>query len=453
MKDKILSHIIQLDIYGTHPRFIINGEKKFNTYFGSFMTLVSGTVITLFFYIYTEEVINHKNPKLITTIYNDAQPSERIITTKDFIITFSLEYSNYSNFIDERIYTVQAGLYTYYKINGSNIETRTPIDVIKCSEFTFDIIPSYFQSLDLKNLYCLKNGTFTFEGEYQSESFQFLYFIISKCNNLTSNNTCYSEEKINSVLSGGYIGIFMSDKIVIPHNFSIPYQTYGKNIFSTFSIKQYTDYWIYFKPMEVHTDSGFFFKSWKKDYFIAYDRAEPVIDYRESNSFASINIRESTKREVYERSYSKIQEAAASAGGIVKIVTLLCEGIVYFFRQILYRNFMIQFFKFSRKEFNNNRKIGNTESLIGYPQIKNIDSPNRNNTYIKNLKNSNLSNLNQNRVYSIDTTPKFCIRNKISFLPLYNSNSNSHNNNTNLNFLNNSNNNSNNNINNNVNNN
>ena len=153
MKEQILKHFLQIDIYGTEPRFTINGEKKFNTYFGSFMTLISGGIIALFFFMYTQDVINHKNPKLITTIYNEAQPSKRIITSKDFIITLSLEYSNYSNFIDERIYNIKAGLYTFYKINGKNIETRTPIDIIKCNEFNFDIIPSYFQSLDLNDLY------------------------------------------------------------------------------------------------------------------------------------------------------------------------------------------------------------------------------------------------------------------------------------------------------------
>ena len=443
MKEKILFRILQLDIYGIYPRFTINGEIKFKTYFGSFMTLISILIIGLYFLISVDDIMNHKNPKLITTIYNDAHPSKRIITSKDFIITLSLQYSNYTNFIDERIYNIKAGLYTFYKINGKNIETRTPIDIIKCNEFNFDIIPSYFQSLDLNNLYCLKNGTFTIEGEYQSESFQFLYFNFTKCINSTlNNNSCFSQEKINSILSGGYIGIFMSDNIVIPHNFSIPYHTYGKNIFSTFSIKQYTDYWIYFKPMEVYTDTGFYFKSLKKDYFISYDRAESVIYYKESNSFANIIIRESTKREVHERAYIKIQEVAASAGGIVKIVTLLCEFIVYFFRQILYKNFMTQFFKFRQKKFFNiNHKFVDTKSIIGNSQMKNIDSHSfRNNTSIKsNIKNKNLSN--QNKIDKI----KFQIGKNNSSISLkinqINNNWNNNiNNNTNNNILNNSNN-------------
>ena len=151
MKEQILSYILQLDIYGTHHHFIINREKKFNTYFGSFMAIINGWIITLFFFMYKQDVINHKNQKLITTIYNEAQPSERIITSKVFIINLSLQYSNYSNFINERIYNIKAVLYTYYKINGKNIEIWTTIDIIKCNKFNFDIIPSYFQSLDLNN--------------------------------------------------------------------------------------------------------------------------------------------------------------------------------------------------------------------------------------------------------------------------------------------------------------
>ncbi len=438
MKEKILSHILQLDIYGTHPRFTINGEKKFNTYIGSFMTIVSIGIIGLFFFMYAEDVIHHTNPKLITTIYNDAKPSETIVTDKDFVITLSLQHSNYTNFIDERVYTVTAGLYKGYKQNGEYITERTSLEVIKCSEYNFEINPSYFKSLDLKNLYCLKNGTFKIEGEYQSDSFQFLYFTFSKCDNLTSNNSCHSEETINSILSGGYIGIFMSDKVVIPNNFTVPYQTYGKNIFSSFSAKQFTDYWIYFKPMEVYTDSGLFFKSERKESFIAFDRAESVTDYREINSFAAINIRESTKREVYERSYTKIQEAAANAGGIVKIVTLLCNAIVYFFRQLLYRNFMIQFFKFNTNEQynnNNNHKIGDTQSIIMNLQNRNHDLYFERN----NVKNNN-SNQYQNKKYSLQPITRFQIGKKINSTFSHNNNNSNINNNTNNNILNNSNN-------------
>ena len=102
MKDKIFKYFLQIDIYGTRPRFTINGEKKFNTYFGSFMTLVSFSIIALFFFMYANDVIHHTNPKLITTIYSDAKPAKRYLKNKDFVITLSLQHKNYSNFINEK---------------------------------------------------------------------------------------------------------------------------------------------------------------------------------------------------------------------------------------------------------------------------------------------------------------------------------------------------------------
>ena len=438
MKDKIFKYFLQIDIYGTGPKFTIHGEKKFNTYFGSFMTLVSFSIIALFFFMYANDVIHHTNPKLITTIYSDAKPAKRYLKNKDFVITLSLQHKNYSNFINEKIYKIEAGIYNYH--NGENSETITSLETIKCSEYNFEIIPEYFNTLDLENLYCLKDSTFEIEGEYQSETFQYLFFTFSKCQNSTLNNfSCESKEIIDSILGGGYIGIFMSDNIVIPNNFSVPFQSYGKNLFTTYSSKQYTDYWIYFKPMEVYTDSGLFFKQNKRELFIAYDRAEGVVDYRDSENFAFIGLRESNKREVYERSYTKIQEAAANAGGIVKIVTLISNFLVYLFRQILYKNFMIQFFKFKKKDESNIiPKIVDTQSAIRQNDIKNI---------------SNISNVTPSKmkVFSISSTPKFQIgRNRNSTISINNFNSsnnnNSGNNNINNNSINNINNNTNNNL-------
>ena len=433
MKEQILKHFLQIDIYGTEPRFTINGEKKFNTYFGSFMTLVSFSIISLFFFMYTHDVIYHTNPKLITTIYSDTRPAKRYFKNKNFVFTLSIQHQNYSNFINEKIYNIKAGIYNYH--NGDISETKTLLDVIKCSDYNFEVIPEYFHTLDLSNLYCLKDSTFEIEGEYQSESFQYLYFSFSKCKNSTfNNNSCESEEIINSVLKGGYIGIFMSDNIIIPNNFSVPFQTYGKNLFTSYSVNQYTDFWIYFKPMEVLTDSGLFFKKNKKELFIAYDRAEGVVDYRNSENFAFVGLRESNKREVYERSYTKIQEAAASAGGIVKIITLICNFIVYFFRQILYQNFMSQFFKFKKKD-ESNPKIRDTQSVLHQNDMKNV---------------SDISNINPSkvRIFSVKSIPRFhVIRNRNSSLSVNNFNNNNSGNNCIINnSINNTKNNTNNNL-------
>ena len=376
MKDKITHFLLLLDVFGTHPRFTINGNKKFNTYFGCFITIICSGIISLFFIIYINDVINHSKPKLLTSIYSDAKSNKTLITGKDFIITLSLQFPNYSNYINDKIYNIEAGMY----INKDNIESRKQLELIKCSEYKFEIIPEYFKNLDLNNLFCLKN------------------FKFSTCKNSTKNNNkCESKELIELTLSGGYIGIFMSDKNVIPNNFTIPYEIYGKNLFTTFSYKQYIDYWIYFKNMEVYTDTGYFFMSKHKNSFISYETSETYIDYRENDAFALVGLRKYNKREVYERSYTKIQEAAANAGGIVKITTLIGEFVVYFFRQILYRNFLIQFFKFK-----NNRTIIPQKYPGNYSH--NI-SPKFNMTPIKKILHLKQRKSKDNN--NVNSTPKF----------------------------------------------
>ncbi len=433
MKEKLFYFFLQIDLFGTHPRFTINGEKKFKTYFGSFMTILSSSIISLFFIIYIKDVLNHSKPKLLTTIYNDAAPSKKIITGKDFALTLSLQYQNYTNFINEKIYNIKAGIYTYS--NSKKTEKIKDLDVIKCNENRFEIIPEYFNKLDLNNLYCLKNSSFEIEGEYQSEIFKYLYFKFSICKNTTeNNNTCESIEKIQSILSGGYIGMFMSDKNIIPNNFSIPSQTYGKNLFTTFSYKQYVDYWIYFKQLEVYTDTGYFFKSTHKNLFIAFDKAENNIDYRENDAFALIGLRQSYKREVYERSYIKIQEAAANAGGIVKIVTLLFDLFVSFFRLILYRNFLVQFFQFdqTRKSILQ-QKIENSFNLSQKFHVSSVKS-----NHHLNFNKSDTSNICFLKKKVNHSTPKFKVKKEKKFLNL--NNNDNINNNILINNLNNSNN-------------
>ena len=76
MKEKITHFLLLLDVFGTHPRFTINGNKKFNTYFGCFITIICSGIIFLFFIIYINDVINHSKPKLLTSIYSDAKSNK-----------------------------------------------------------------------------------------------------------------------------------------------------------------------------------------------------------------------------------------------------------------------------------------------------------------------------------------------------------------------------------------
>ena len=66
---------------------------------------------------------------------------------------------------------------------------------------------------------------------------------------------------------------------------------------STFSTKQYSDFKFFFQIKQINKDNGILFDS------IIYEKK----DYRESNIFLIVYLRESSNRKVLYRSYSEFQ--------------------------------------------------------------------------------------------------------------------------------------------------
>ena len=398
----LLNCFLNLDIYGTIPSFTIHGHKKFRTIIGSILSLLTYIIIILFFGIYIRGVLKHLSPKLVTTIYNDFDPKPINLTKDNFLITLSLQTIDYSNYINDSIYYVNATLSSITLQNdGSYQEIITPLKIIKCSEYNFHFLNNYWKNLPLESLYCLDIDNIELRGDFKTEKWNVLYLKFSKCINTTeNNNSCQSNEVIDNYLKGGYLGIFMSDIIIEPNNFQNPSQLYGKNIFNTFTYKQYSDFWIYLKHEQVVTDLGYFFENKNTKYFFGIDHADYLSDYREDkNIFLSVGIRKSLKREVYERSYVKLQEAAANACGIIKVSMVCGEIIAYFFQKILYNNFIIQFVDFHQ---NQNYQYQNYNNVNGSNQLlKSYYIPNsskgifRNKTVIINQPSTFIYNKNK----------------------------------------------------------
>ncbi len=75
-----------------------------------------------------------------------------------------------------------------------------------------------------------------------------------------------------------------------------------------------------------------------------------------------MGVRKSLKREVYERSYTKIQEALVNACWIIKVATVVGEIISYFFQKLLYYDFIVQFITFSKTYENKNLNFNMNKS-------------------------------------------------------------------------------------------
>ena len=392
---------IYLDFFGTKPGFFINGCDTHRSIFGALISIVVCSIIFGFFCIFLNQIIKHNKPHIVHNEFIDDNPAPYVLNNNNFVFTLSLQYPNYTNFVNEKIYTIKAKKVTYVYNEAKEYKTvETDINVYKCSNFNFSLIPEYFKSLNIENLYCLDlNGVFL-QGEYGKNNWQTINVYFYKCLNTTeNNNTCDLDEDIEKTLMGGYIDLFITDFKVNTNDFSNPIKIYGKNLFGSISIQHYSDYWLYLKRKEVITDLGLIFTDYKKETCLTFDKMTETQYITEENfNFLTLIIRISTNREEVMRTYLKLYEAAANVGGVVKIMFSIGEAINYLVKVTLYKNYLLQFFnldiflgKKSKKKkvassfirkVSENLEIENNEKIL-----QNLQNNQRNNSKIVNTNN------------------------------------------------------------------
>ena len=367
-------YFLQCDFLGKTQNFTIAKKNTFRTYIGSILSLIIIAIMISFVTYFAISIFDKDNPNLVTTVYNVDDPPFTPINDSVHIMTLSLQTPNYSLYIDESIYTLNAFFMKYtISHNGTQEILREKLNIIKCNEYNFTLLPDYFAHLDLDNLYCLdKNSSLYIKGEYGKEEWTFINYEFSRCVNTSENNNiCKSDQEIDDKLAGGFLGIFMTDLSIIPNQYNKPSVLYGKNVFTTFMNDRYTDVWFYMKIIKVNTDRGLLLKDIKHEEFIAYDSFMTTSDYRRSEVFLNLHFRLSQRTEIYDRTYQKIQAIAAELGGIIKISLIIGELLVYLFREVLYKDYILTFFSEDK-----NCNCSNKSGFIVYtsPNKKYIDS-------------------------------------------------------------------------------
>ena len=399
-------------MFGIPPLFTIRGHQTFQTSIGSILTILCFLIMIIYVSYFFKQMIYHTNPSILSSIYNDEIPKFINLTKKNFSFAFGLQNKEYTNYIDESVYIVK-GVQTkvYLRKNGSSEIYQTPIKIIKCNEYNFNIIPEYFEKLPLNDLYCLNDEFYEIEGEYKREIYSYIKLNFSKCENSTENNFyCKPLEVIDEYLYGGFIGIFMIDYSLVPRDYNNPFISYGKNLYNSFSGKFFVDLFLYLKNIEIVTDEGYFFNKKKKLIFGAYDYLHTNIDHRISDHFLSLTIRVSSKREIHERSYIKIQSIFSNIGGMLKILLLFGEYSIYFIKMTLYKNYILEFFNLDeseirlkevREKYSSIRKHLSTQSKINILTLSNLSNNNSfvlNNNNINNSKNNNNNNIHNSNI-------------------------------------------------------
>jgi hypothetical protein len=340
------SFLETMDLFGYEIKMKVKRNQTFRTNFGGLLTISILLTIAYVIWYFGNEIIFKKRPYLITTDYNDSDPLRINLTDSNFMIMVGLTDINSLYYIDESIFTVQLKHNIIIRnTDGSMNVTVSYIPMIPCSGKNISLLPDYFNLLDLKNLYCLKETDFYLQGDFGQVVWSYLELNFKRCQNSTSKNSCKSPAEISKYLDGGYFGMAVSDTNIDATDFNNPSIKYGHNFFTSYSIKAYRDFFMYIKTIQVTSDSGWLMEDIQTQNFFSVETVRETWDFRDtSDIFFTFWLRGSLNRQVFERSYLKVQSLAANVGGIVKFLFICGQLVSYYFKRLKFRDYLTAIF-------------------------------------------------------------------------------------------------------------
>ena len=235
--------------------------------------------------------------------------------------------------------------------------------------------------------------------EHGSGNPNLIYYgiIIQRCVNSTvNNNSCYSDEvikeKIQSML--GY-SLYFVDNSVNVENYKHPISQNFPEVSAFFSPNTYSVNNLNFFPLTIRTHKGYLFDYIKDTLSYKYNLNEKLTyDSKDSGIFGSVYFWMPNRLEVYERSYKKIQDLAASLGGVSKLILTVAQMINYFYHYyIIINDFNIEVHRINKKVCRtttvvNSTNIHSTNVNSISREKRHLDSKNTNDiiSYSRNTK-------------------------------------------------------------------
>ena len=455
-----------LDFISPDIKLYYKGRTKHTSIFSIIISIISFIILLILSIIFSLDFFLHRNP---TSFYYN-----RFV---DDIGVFYLNHSSFFHFIsfdnysayDRKAFSlvgVQNSIEATYVANNNESNFDHWI-YDKCDKSDID---EYYQFLNYKIVYfqnglCIKkfyNSTLRKVILFNESDFVYptvehgasntneIYYgvFIQRCqNNSEINSDCYDNRTIDNIIySTISYSIFFIDHIIDIENYKHPFKYFFHQILNKYSTLSYTINVLNFQTLEIQTIAGIIFESQTKINTYKYDENEKItseksVENLNDNIFGAISLSMQNMQNIYSRKYKKLEDVAASIGGIIKIMNIFAFIINYIFykfqiikdfNQDFNNNFFFLKNKFDKSEllsilkmktvnyFNKKKlsRIGKTKiskdffkqlnlepkSNENFSECKSISYNNYiNNQEYKNIDNNNSSKLSNNNYYKNNT--------------------------------------------------
>ncbi len=345
--------IKNFDLFSNQITLFFNHNDKHSSIFSGILSLIYFIIILYFCILFSLDFLLKRNPN---AFFYKRYVNEVGKYTLDpngifHFISFNSD-KQYGIEIDKRAFTI-IGVTENDSImqEKNNItlydhwiyESCDQVDVMKLKKyFTNEIKEYYYNSLCIKKFYNKTTKQIILKGN-NDFSFPFLEHGSSKLNNkiygiyiqmcqnntIINDNNCYPVNiiinKLKSILN---YGITFLESYIDVQNYNEPIQKVFHRVTNEFNEKVFTLNHLNFSPIIVNTHSGIIFDTLTTRYSYNFNYNQRLVsDINENYIFGTFNFWMENNLNVYERSYSKVQDIAGGVDGIVEI-TMIVFGFI-----------------------------------------------------------------------------------------------------------------------------
>lgn len=415
---------IKFDFYGSKPQFQIRQLETFKTIFGSLLSILSVIVTILAIGYFSLEMFDVSNPQLVFSTRNLFSPPLFNLDNNTYGFAFGLQNAfTYNQFIDESIYRAEA-----YQMTGKRdkngifnwVVNQLELETCKINKFPTEY-NQIFNNLPFNNYYCLKNTSFSLFGTFLNEEYQYIMLKFYECKNSTleindvpNNNgnkilpkavICKPKSLIDEMLAGTFFSLAHTDLTLDPSNYTHPNQIYAGDSYTTVSNKFFKEMHHYLKIINLETDKGWLITDIHRNQYLQLDYIKEMTDFRKAENFLSYTIKLSTRIETYSRSYLKVQNVAANAGGFLKMISIVCLILSYYYNKTKFYEFIASELMSEKIDERNSLKKfnlrNNINSQFSHKKKDNLDA-NEEESHLHHLNihfnnNSSINNVNSKK--------------------------------------------------------
>jgi len=399
-QNTIFSSLIKkLDLFGISYNFQFDSQEKYKTFTGGVISILFYLITVVLFVGFGRNMYNRKNPKV--SFSSDITNYEKtLIANKNFTLAFRVEDILGIQITNSSILFQQVSFFHQeIKENGEwslvSFDDNQTLLYSKCSEMadTPDKERSYNFSLDA--WYCVNFDNRTLGGNWDGN---FLYAFeiqtrlctskTNKNNTQSNNHRSLNEEhgasasgfeclepselrkKFRNDIYGGpnlfFSYLFMESSPVMD-NFEKPIKSYLVNNYEYLNMKLLKNSAQIFKTVTIDNDKGWLFEEVENTNYVSNDYIIKDFSPKEEdddNLLYSHTIYLGKKRDIYTRSYLKVQELFANVGGFAKLLLMIINFAGFFLNDIAKSLLVLERFEFFAADSDDNINSNSNKDFI-----------------------------------------------------------------------------------------